>query len=417
MTQAPDLPGGIRVENTMDGVHYILPGRDLGEARKIGIGFIIAGLFVTGFMIFWMGGVLNFGSGGKGNGIPGLFSIGMGLMGVPGLIAGVGIVSLGIAIFRNMGHSEILVSHDRMWSIECIGPFKLRFKRDISMIDRFVVDDVTPKTRTNDGSWKVMVKSQLSVIKVEGKSGKPMLVAIAYPNEMVKTLADSLTASVAGLSHRPGAFTVSEEKNIPVVDESQGAVPVDAPVAKPVDSKAIVREMENGFAIVMPPAGLFKGSKGLFLFSLLWNGFMVMMTSIMFFADKTEKTPVPAYLFIAAFWAVGIGILLGAINMGKRQTIIAVVAGTFGVKTTGLFGTKEIKLKIDEIGSVRMGASGGEVNDKAIMELQVLDKDGNKKIRVLSERKEDELLWIAWLIRKKLALPGELKKTAFWKNV
>ena len=31
-------------------------------------------------------------------------------------------------------------------------------------------------------------------------------------------------------------------------------------------------------------------------------------------------------------------------------------------------------------------------------------KDGKKKAGVLSERKEDELLWIAWLIRSKTGL-------------
>jgi hypothetical protein len=413
MSQISDLPGGIRVGSTMDGVHYILPPRDLGGARKIGIALIIAGLIVTVFMIFWMSGLLNFSSGGKGDGILKLFSMGMGLMGLPGLIAGIGIIVLGLIISTNMGHSEILVSREKITLIECVGPFKFRFKRDISMIDRFVVDDATPKTRTSDGSWKTMGQGQWSVIRVEGKSGRPMLVAMAYPREMVKALADNLTATVAALSHRPGTFAVLEEKKIPVVDESGGAVPVDVPVAKPVDSRATVRELENGFAIVMPPAGLLKGSKGLLFFSLVWNGFMATITSVMLFADKTEKVPVPAILFIAAFWAVGVGVLLGAINMGKRQTIIAVVAGTFGVKTTGLFGTKEIKLKIDEIGSVRMGASGGEINDKPIMELQVLDKDGRKKAGVLSERKEDELLWIAWLIRNKLAIPKEFKKAGF----
>ena len=129
-----------------------------------------------------------------------------------------------------------------------------------------------------------------------------------------------------------------------------------------------------------------------------------MFTFAMLFAGRSEKTPLPLYLFLAVFWLIGIGMLLGAISMGKRQTMLAFIGDTFGVKTVGLFGTKEIKLRMDEIGTVRMGPSGVEVNDQPVMELQILGKDGKKRAGVLSERKEDELLWIAWLIRNKTGL-------------
>jgi len=400
---APDLPGGIRVETTMDGVRYVLPKRDFGKFRSVGVGFVVFGIVVTVFMLFWLSGVLKFNSSAGKDPFFNLFSIGMALAGLPGLGVGIGIIAIGIAILRNMGHSEVLVSRDRIWSIECIGPFKFRFKRDIGAIEKLVLGDATIRGSTNNGPMKELSR-QLSLIRVEGRSSRPMLVAMAYPAEMVKALADNLTTSIAALSHHPGAFTVSEEKNIPVVDESRDAVPEDIPVSKPFECSAIVKEMENGFAVVLPPAGLFKGSKGLFFFSLLWNGFMVVFTSVMLFADKSDKTPVPAYLFVAVFWAIGIGMLLGAVNMGKRQTILAFVDGIFGVKTTGLFGTKEVKLKISEIGTVRMGTSGMEVNDRPVMELQVMGKDGKKKAGVLSERKEEELLWIAWLVRSKTGL-------------
>lgn len=395
----PDLPEGIRVEKTMDGIRYILPKRDLGQFRPVGIGLLVFGIVITVFMFFWLSGVLRFNSFAGRDPVFSLFSIGMALAGLPGLGVGVGIIVLGLAILRNMGHSEILVSRDRISSVECIGPFRLRFKREISEIERLVVGDSTIRSKTNGGPWKEMSK-QLSLIKIECGSVRPMVMAMAYPTEMVKSLAGLLTESVAALSHRPGTFSVSEEKNIPVVDES-GDEALDPPVARPPDCLVAVREMENGFAIIIPPAGLVKGSKGLFFFSLLWNGFMALFTFVMLFADKSEKVPAPAFLFVAAFWAIGAGMLLGAINMGKRQTVIAVIGDTFGVKTTGLFGTKEKKLKVAEIDTVRMGPSGMEVNDKPIMELQVLGLDGKKKAGVLSERKENELLWMAWLIRSR----------------
>lgn len=401
LAAAHSLPGGIRVESEMDGVRYILPARNLGKTSKAGIGFLIFGFVITAFMFLWMSGPIRAGLHSPGH--SGWLSICFGLTGLPGLAIGVGLMMVGLAIMRSMGHSEVLVSRDRIWSIECIGPFRLRFKRDINAIVKLVIGDSTIRSRTDGGPWQDL-SSQLSLIKVECGGVRPMVMAIAYPTEVVKALAGSLTDSVAALSHRPGAFTVSEEKNIPVVDESGAAGPVDVPVNKPADSMAVVREVDNGFAVVVPPAGLIKGSKGLFFFGLFWNGFMALFTSGMLFGGKSGNTPAPIYLFVTAFWAIGIGLLLAAINMGKRQTILAVIGDTFGVKRTGLFGTREIKLKLDEIAAVRMGQSGMEINNQQVMELQVLGKDGKKKAGLLSERKEDELLWIAWLIRSRTGL-------------
>jgi len=67
----------------------------------------------------------------------------------------------------------------------------------------------------------------------------------------------------------------------------------------------------------------------------------------------------------------------------------------------GLFRTKEVKLKLEDVGAERMGSSGMEVNDCPVMELQIIGKDGKRRTGVLSEQKEDQLLW---LIRSKTGL-------------
>jgi len=398
---AANLPEGVRIQKEMDGVRYILPPRDLGQARKAGTGLIIFGAVITTFMIFWMSGPLR---GATGEHVIGrLFSIGFSLMGLPGLAIGAGIMLLGIAILKNMGHSEVLVSRDQIWAIECIGPIKLKFKRELNSVERLVVG-ATIRSRSNGGQWQEMGGGAFSAIRVEGKFATPIFMAVGYPKEFTKNLADSLTASVAELSQATGLFN-EQPKTIAVVEETaDGQSMEDIPLPRPADSKAVVSDLADGFAVVIPPAGALKGSKGLFFFSFVWNGFMVLFTSVMIFAKSSAKPPWPVYLFIAGFWAIGIGMLLGALNMGKRQTMIAVVKGSLGIKITGLFGTKETRLHLDEVGAVRMGPSGMEVNNVPVMELQVMGKDGKKKTGILSERKEDELLWIAWLIRSKTGL-------------
>jgi hypothetical protein len=53
-----------------------------------------------------------------------------------------------------------------------------------------------------------------------------------------------------------------------------------------------------------------------------------------------------------------------------------------------------------------LGRSGMEVNDKPVMELQIVCKDG-KKVGFLSQRNEGELLWIAAVLRQALDVRAE----------
>jgi hypothetical protein len=393
---------GIRVERGVEGIHYELPQRKLGKVRKAGIGFLIFGMVVTAFMIFWMCGPILGGLASRG---PGRWiSITFGLLGLPGLAFGLGIILVGIAILKNIGHSEILVTADEICSIECLGPIRLRFRRNLALINRLVV---APPVRLNPNNTpKQEYEEYLSGLTVECKSGKPIFVAPGYPREMVHCLADHLTASMAQCSRHAG-LPVVEEETIPVVDESTDGPAEDLPVQKPADSNAVVRDLPNGFAIVVPPAGLFKGTKGMFAFSLLWNGFMMVMTTLVVssqFGGSANKPPLFIFLVIGLFWAIGIGLLLAAINMGRRQTMLAVIGNVFAVKTTGIFGVKEKKVRIEEIGDVRVGPSGVEVNERPVLELQVLGKDDKKSIGLLSERNDDELRWMAWLIRNRTSL-------------
>jgi len=394
------LPAGIRIENEMAGVRYILPQRNFGKAGRAGIGFIVFGIVITVFMVFWMGGPI--GHGILTHGPEKWMSIGFGLMGLPGLAAGIGLIMFGLAIFKGWGHSEILVSRDTIWGIEKMGPITLSFKRPVNAVEKMVV--TSARTQSGDGACKDMGDGAFCALREDCRPSKGIVLGIAYPREMLKGLAENLASSIAALSHSAGTFSSAVTKTIPVVEETADGLTTDTIVPKPSGSAITLNDLPEGFALVVPPAGLFKGSKGLFFFSLLWNGFMVFFTAVAFFAESSKQMPWQIFLFIAGFWAIGIGLLLGAVNMGRRQTIIAVVGGTLGTRRTGLFGTKETKFRLEDIATVKMGPSGMEVNDVPVMELQILGKDGKKKQGVLSERNKEELLWMAWLIRNRLGI-------------
>jgi hypothetical protein len=202
---------------------------------------------------------------------------------------------------------------------------------------------------------------------------------------------------------------MSQPANLPN-EASEDAEPaaVETQLPQPENSPITIERFLDGLTITVPPAGLWKGTHGLFLFAILWNGFMGVFTPLLlvgiFTGKGVEKGAVliaPAVLSI--FWLVGIGILLGALNMGKRRAAIAVTGGALMVIQTGLFGTKQRQWVAMEIRRICAGHSGMEVNDRPILELQIYGQ-GAAKFGLLAGRTDEELNWIASELRVALGV-------------
>ena len=102
--------------------------------------------------------------------------------------------------------------------------------------------------------------------------------------------------------------------------------------------------------------------------------------------------------FSGLFWAVGIAMLLGAINMGRRKAALAVVAGELMAIQTGIFGSKKREWPCEEVKSIESGSSGMEVNKVPILELQITGTD-DIKFGLLAGRAEEEIEWLAYTLR------------------
>jgi len=202
---------------------------------------------------------------------------------------------------------------------------------------------------------------------------------------------------------------MSQPANLPDdLNEEPEVAPVETPLAQPANSPITIERFPDGLTITVPPAGLWKGTYGLFLFAILWNGFLGVFTPLLlvgiFRGKGVEQGAAligPAVLSI--FWLVGIGILLGALNLGRRQAAIAVTGGMLMVIQTGLFGTKQRQWPATEIKKICAGHSGMEVNDKPILELQIYGQSGGK-FGLLAGRTDDELRWMASELRVSLGV-------------
>jgi hypothetical protein len=398
---AEGFAAGLRVVREGLGLtRYVLPKRSLGAARKLGwfpFGF---GLFITVFMIFWMHGAMA--GSLNSHGLARWLGIGFGLMGLPGLAVGVGLMVLGVAILTNILRSEIVVGEGTISAIERIGPIPLRRSRLVSQLTRLVVEKGGITVTDRNRRTTTTLAKDMTSLRAEVSTGKPFLLVIAYPYEVVRALADTLAGALSlGLHTAGDGVGAGTGPAMEVIEREADAPPADLEVPKPAGTDIILRAEPQGLAISIPPRGIWKGSGGLFFFGLIWNGFMTLMTVVMI----KGHPPIPVYLFLALFWAVGLGLLAGAIHMGKRKVLIAVVNDVLACRTIGPFRTSERKVALADMDTIQVGPSGVEVNNRPIMEVQIIPKKGGK-IGLLSNRTAEELDWLAWVLRQRLKARG-----------
>jgi hypothetical protein len=235
-----------------------------------------------------------------------------------------------------------------------------------------------------------------------------MLVAIGYPREWLAALGADLTRRVSEMNvvdAKPVLPPVAEiAKELP----SEKEPPLESPdvIEQPGSSRARIEQTPEALTIVLPAVGVWKGSKGMITFSLVWCVFMAVFSGFTLFAARNSKMiALPFLLFILLFWAIGLAMFLGAVNMGRRRALLMVTRGEFRIAQESLFGKKAWAWARDQVAAVRADRSGMEVNHRPVIELQVHATDG-KKIGLFSGRDEVELQWIATILRRQLGVPA-----------
>lgn len=232
-----------------------------------------------------------------------------------------------------------------------------------------------------------------------------MLLVIGYPKTWLVELANELSSQLVidstTLDVPPRAIPVDVVEADPSSEIERDERPADSPVE--------LQQLGDGFVFTIPDPGVWKGSSGLFGFGLLWCGFMIVFTSFFVIVGMNGKANDPGAewlfpLFIVLFWTIGIGLLVGAINMGRRQAALAVTGEQLKVIISSLFGTTRKKWMLSELQTFRKGPSGIEVNDVPVMQLQIVPQTGSP-YGLLTGRDEAEIEWIATHLRR--ALPSE----------
>jgi hypothetical protein len=405
------LPPEIEVTELPDrGVRYRLPGRPIGRLRLIGLVPIAFGAVFAGIALVWTMASARalFGPGGP----PAWFGWLFVLFGVPFIVAGVSMAGLGLLILA--GRSDVEVRGGRLMAVERVGPVRYARRRPVGAVRRFKVTHNPPEGDAEDGERRSAAPepealARLALILAECDRGKPLWVAPGYPRDWLLPLANDLARRCQVVTDT-GELTPAPAVEEEVVEVKKDGVVRREVAEQPADSRAVLEEHPDGVTITLPPPGVWRGSKGLFLFALVWCGFMTVF-SVLFVpalvAGQVRGNAWIAYVILPIHWSVGIGLLVGAIHLGRRQAALAVVGDRLLVLRTGLFGSRRHEWARADLAGVEVGPSGMTVNNTPVAELQVRPKDGTK-VGLLAGRDEAELHWIATRLRRALGLGGEV---------
>jgi hypothetical protein len=403
------FPPEIEVTETPGGVHYRLPRRSLGNLRYLGLALIVFGAVLG---VAGAGGpsavVLLFGLGLPPPGNI-LFAAFAGLIAFLPLVFAFRIIRTGAIVYA--GHSEIILDGGRLDATERAGPFRWTQRRAVADVWRLTV---TPQIGRGDArSEGPTLPGKLVLIRALCEGGKPLLLAVAYPRDWVLPLANDLArrcrlATEVTAGAQAPAGPVVEEEGLPTPAAGAApapAVPHETP-RQPRTSRATLQEDAEGLTLMIPPAGVWHGSKGLFLFALMWCSFLAVISTLFILFTLAGGMAAPLCLvipFLSVFWLVGVGMLLAAVNMGRRRAVLAVVGPTLMVLQTGLFGGTKREWSREQLAGIRVGPSGTVVNNVPVLDLQIHATDGSK-VGLLAGHDEAELEWLAAVLRNALAL-------------
>ena len=175
--------------------------------------------------------------------------------------------------------------------------------------------------------------------------------AAGYPQEWLEALAAELSAR-AGRSQ-------PESPRVEVVDGRTNAPAPGDVVDKPADSKVVVHRNVASLVLEVPPAGLRKGSMGLFPFACFWCLFMAVFTAAVVFGKQANsaKGALPPWPFLAVFWSVGLGMMAAAVNLGRRRATFTAGKSGLTVTQSGPFGVKRREFRRGDVAAICTGAA------------------------------------------------------------
>ena len=263
------------VEGFGNDVSYVLPRRPLGKLRWFGI---IPVLFSAGFIsVPFTAARSLFHSMTQGN--PPVVVFIMVAVAIGFVVAGA--IPAGFGILLMLGRSRIDWRDGRLSVLDYAGQFANAWRMPRAPIVRLTVN-IGP-VMVNNKPVTSGPLSDLGALVAEFEQGKPRMVAVGYPQSWLKEIGDDLAAHM-------GATTTTVPPKVVVIDETKNP-PELTDAERPAQTLVTLEQRGSGVAIEIPPAGVWRGSKGLLPFAIFWCLFMTAFTTVFFSPTRSRVTP------------------------------------------------------------------------------------------------------------------------------
>ena len=383
------FPYLVRGEYVDGEVRFDLPARSLGALRWLGVLLIGFGLLFAGAPAceLWETiGQWRHGRSGRAA---------FALLELPFLVAGCIPILLGLLIL--FGRCTVGWSNGGLRSTERLGFLAWTRRMPHEPVAKLEVSSA----RSSSGGAPPREFSGFAALVVHFAGGSRRLLVLGYPKDLLMQLAGQLSAYVGG-----SVGSVAGEE-VEVFEKVPAEEPQDV-LAQPEGSDVAVEGETDWLRLVAPPVGIWRGSRGMFLMALFWCGMMFALTVgfAVIGPDQTAGMPWFVWLLLLGFWLIGAWLLAASVNMGRRSAVLEAERGRLRVRVRGIFGERHWEWQRGELAALRVGASGLEVNDVPVLELQVRPRVG-KKVGLLSGREEQELRWMATRLRAVLGIPSQ----------
>ncbi len=376
---------------------YRLPVRQLGALRLLAIGPLVLAGLVSVF--FFNHCIPRFAKGPLSEWEWVLFSL-FALGYARGFHA---LVSLAAAIW--CGQTEVEVGDDgAMRALDRAGWFRVRWGRlKPGAARKLVLSAFAPAVDPNRPAKPV--PSMLWQLHAERDRGRKVLLAMAYPREVLAALAARLAEHlVIAAPVGDDGVTAPTVGPLPVVVEEPEALTRDV-LEQPATSRVVLDRHPDGVTLTVPPLGLRTALGGLIFaglfFALIGGAVTVMMIGALVRGNARFNPGVPVG---AVFLLFGVGMVLAAVQAGRKRAVLAVVGDRLLYFESGPLLSKRSEWTRDALRDIGHGPSNVSVNKKPLPQLQIVLSDG-KNVGVLTGRDETELKWIATVLRHALRLP------------
>ncbi len=378
---------GAKVTEMFDGARIQLPPRR--RQPVVGALLMAVGAVLATFMVVWISIPLGHTLGGGGTvRWPILF---FALAGLPGLLMGLALFVAGRSAWAGTSQAAIEVGGGQLRLTEYFPPFRHSWVKPLAKIHRIRLEGIA--TEAGGNGLRAGLSPAALVADCDGAT--TLRIASFYEPAVLRPVAEALqelTGRVVG-----GGVLAR------ITHDGFGtATSVEPEPMRPARTNVTILEQGDAMAIHAPPAGLVRGSHGLFLFAIFWLVFSAVFLMVWM---RAKGVPLPAVLMAWIFPVIGFVMLVVSVHLGRQRLIIAINPHTVAVKRIGPFGVREQRLPRADLMSVECGPSGLKVNDRPVMELQFHFRN-RPKIGCLSQLSDEELYWLEAKLRRWLRLSG-----------